>query len=172
MTNPVAPIFALSTPNAFKSPAYAEIEGQLSPADRMSDVVAKFRRECCGMISTTKARVSIETKDPSRKPYTNVTGNYAVLHAKLSRPFRDQFTPEKLQQTFKAFADAHVDFDIVVAKPPVPTDAARIDDEGRLLLRGYFDTQPSHVHYDLAFILSEGEWKVIKLHVNVKKVDE
>jgi hypothetical protein len=24
----------------------------------------------------------------------NVTGNYAVLHAKLSKPFRDQFTPD------------------------------------------------------------------------------
>jgi hypothetical protein len=102
----------------------------------------------------------------------NVTGNYAVLHGKLSKPFRDQFTPEKLAQTFKPFADAHVDFAVVVAKPPVATDAVQIDDDGRLVLRGYFDTQPSRVHYDLAFILSEGEWKLIKLNVNVKKADE
>ena len=102
----------------------------------------------------------------------NVTENYAVLHAKLSKPFRDQFTPEKLKQTFKPFADAHVDFAVVVAKPPVPTDAVQIDDDGRLVLRGYFDTQPSRVHYDLAFILSEGEWKLIKLNVNVKKPGE
>jgi hypothetical protein len=102
----------------------------------------------------------------------NVTGNYAVLHAKLSKPFRDQFSPEKLKQTFKPFADAHVDFDVVVAKPPVPTEAVRVDDGGRLLLRGYFDTQPSRVHYDLAFILSEGEWKLIRLNVNVKKAGE
>jgi hypothetical protein len=101
----------------------------------------------------------------------NVTGNYAVLHAKLSKPFRDQFTPEKLKQAFKPFADAHVDFDVVVAKPPVPTDAVRIDDDGRLVLRGYFDTQPSRVHYDLAFVMSEGEWKLIKLNVNVKAGD-
>jgi hypothetical protein len=98
----------------------------------------------------------------------NVTGNYAVLHAKLSKPFRDQFPPEKLKQAFKPFADAHIDFDVVVAKPPVPTEAVRIDDDGRLLLRGYFDTQPSRVHYDLAFVMSEGEWKLIKLNVNVK----
>jgi hypothetical protein len=102
----------------------------------------------------------------------NVTGNYAVLHAKLSKPFRDQFPPEKLKQTFKPFAYAHIDFDVVVAKPPVATDAVRIDDDGRLLLRGYFDTQPSRVHYDLAFILSEGEWKLIRLNVNVKKAGE
>jgi hypothetical protein len=98
----------------------------------------------------------------------NVTGNYTVLHAKTSKPFRDQFTPEKLKQAFKAFADAHIDFDVVVAKPPVPTDAVRIDDDGRLVLRGYFDTQPSRVHYDLAFVISEGKWKLITLNVNVK----
>jgi hypothetical protein len=102
----------------------------------------------------------------------NVTGNYAVLHAKLSKPFRDQFPPEKLKQTFKPFADAHVDFDVVVAKPPVPTEAVRVDDDGRLLLRGYFDTRPSRVHYDLAFVMSEGEWKLIRLNVNVKKAAE
>jgi hypothetical protein len=99
----------------------------------------------------------------------NVTGNYTVLHAKLSKPFRDQFTPDKLKETFKPFADAHIDFDIVVAKPPVPAAEAKVDDDGRLALRGYFDTQPSRVHYDLAFIMSEGEWKLIKLNVNVKK---
>ena len=102
----------------------------------------------------------------------NLTGNYAVLHAKLSNPFRDQIPPEKLKQTFKPFVDAHVDFDVVVAKPPVPTEAVRVDDDGRLLLRGYFDTQPSRVHYDLAFIMSEGEWKLIRLNVNVKKLGQ
>jgi hypothetical protein len=102
----------------------------------------------------------------------NVTGNYAVLHAKLSKPFRDQFTPDKLKQAFKPFADAHIDFDVVVAKPPVATDEVQIDDDGRLILRGYFDTRPSRVHYDLAFVMSEGEWKLIKLNVNVKRAGE
>jgi hypothetical protein len=102
----------------------------------------------------------------------NVTGNYSVLHAKMSKPFRDQFTPEKLKEAFKAFVDQHIDFDIVVAKPPVPTEAVKVDDDGRLALRGYFDTKPSRVHYDLAFIMSEGEWKLIKLNVDVKKAPE
>ena len=97
----------------------------------------------------------------------NVTGNYAVLHAKLSKPFRDQFPPEKLKETFKPFAT--IDFDIIAAKPPIPAETAKVDDDGRLMLRGYFDTQPSRVSYDLAFIMSEGEWKLIKLNVNVRK---
>lgn len=98
----------------------------------------------------------------------NVTGNYTVLHAKLSKPFRDQFSPEKLQQTFKPFADAHIDFDLIVARPIVPTSEAQINSDGVLMLRGYFDTTPSRVTYDLDFIRSEGEWKLSKLNVRVK----
>lgn len=102
----------------------------------------------------------------------NVTGNYTVLHAKLSKPFRDQFPPDKLKESFKAFVEAHIDFDLIVAKPPVAAEETKVDDEGRLRLRGYFDTRPSRVNYNLAFIRSEGEWKLISLHVDVKKPEE
>ncbi len=101
----------------------------------------------------------------------NVTGNYAVFHAKLSKPFRDQFPPEKLAATFKEFRDKRIDFDIIAAKRPISTDEPRISDNGTLALKGYFDTTPSRVNYDLAFIMSDGEWKLIKVDVDVKKPD-
>jgi hypothetical protein len=102
----------------------------------------------------------------------NVTGNYAVFHAKLSKPFRDQFPPEKLAATFKEFRDKHIDFDLIAAKKPIGTDEPKVDDRGVLMLKGYFDTTPSRVNYDLAFIMSEGEWKLIKINVDVKKPDK
>jgi len=101
----------------------------------------------------------------------NVTGNYAVLHAKLSKPFRDQFPPEKLAEVFKGFRDQHIDFDLIAAKPPIAAGEAKIEDDGRLVLKGYFDTTPSRVNYDLAFVMSDGEWKLIRLNVDVKKPD-
>ena len=101
----------------------------------------------------------------------NVTGNYSVLHAKLSKPFRDQFTPEKLAAVFKEFRDKRIDFDIIAAKKPINIEEPKVGDNGVLSIRGYFDTTPSRVNYDLAFILSDGEWKLIKIDVNVKKPD-
>jgi hypothetical protein len=101
----------------------------------------------------------------------NVTGNYAVLHAKLSKPFRDQFPPEKLSDIFKEFRDKHIDFDIVAAKKPMSVEEPKISDNGILAIKGYFDTTPSRVNYDLAFIMSDGEWKLIKINVDVKKPD-
>lgn len=101
----------------------------------------------------------------------NVTGNYDVLHAKLSKPFRDQFPPERLKEAFKAFADNHVDFKIVAAKTPIAKEEPTVSDKGVLSLYGHFDTTPSHVYYELEFIMSDGEWKPIKINVNIRKPD-
>ncbi len=99
----------------------------------------------------------------------NLTGNYSVLHARLAKPFRDQFNPEKLKQAFKGFADQKVDLGIIAAKQPVATTPSSIDKRGALVVRGYFDTAPSKVIYELDFVPSEDEWKPIMIHVNVKK---
>jgi hypothetical protein len=101
----------------------------------------------------------------------NVTGKYAVLHAKVSKPFRDQFPPEKLAEIFKEFRDKHIDFDIIAAKKPINAEEPKVSDNGVLSIKGYFDTTPSRVNYDLAFVLSDGEWKLIKIDVNLKKPD-
>jgi len=102
----------------------------------------------------------------------NITGNYAVLHAKLAKPFRDQFTPDQLKQAFKTFADQKVDWGLIATKPPIPTSEAKIDSRGALQLRGYFDTKPSRLSYELDFVPSEGELKPLKLNVNVKPPNE
>jgi hypothetical protein len=98
----------------------------------------------------------------------NLTGNYAVLQAKLAKPFRDQFSPERLKGVFKDFAEKKIDFGLIAAKPPVATSESVIDKRGALILRGYFDTTPSRVIYELDFLPSEGARKPIKLNVDLK----
>ena len=99
----------------------------------------------------------------------NVTGNYAVLNAKLSKPFREQFPPERLKEVFKEFATKHIDIAVIAAKAPIPSQDPTVTDDGVLKLYGYFDTSPSRVNYQLEFILSDGEWKAIKINVDLKK---
>jgi hypothetical protein len=53
-------------------------------------------------------------------------------------------------------------------KPPVATTPSKIDERGALVLRGYFDTSPNRVTYELDFIPSETEWKLLTINVNVK----
>jgi hypothetical protein len=97
----------------------------------------------------------------------NVTGNYSVLHAKLSKPFRDQFSAERLKETFREFADKHVDYDIIAAYKPVYGKLPVVDDDGKLLVEGYFPTEPKRLNFKLDFIPSDGEWKLIRVKVDV-----
>jgi len=97
-----------------------------------------------------------------------VSGNYTVLHAKLAKPFREQFDPDRLKQAFKSFADQKIDMAAISAAPPVASGDAQIDDRGALLLRGRFEVGRSRVTYELDFVQSEGEWKPLGLNVNFK----
>ena len=101
----------------------------------------------------------------------NVTGNYTVLHAKLAKPFRDTFNPDKLKEAFKSFVEKKIDWDLIAARSPIATSEAKIDSRGALNLRGYFDTKPSRVTYELDFLPSEGEWKPVMLNVRLKPIE-
>ena len=98
----------------------------------------------------------------------NITGNYAVLHAKVSKPFRDQFPAEKLKEAFKDFATKSIVLDAIANLPAVSTVPAKIDDDGILTLIGYFDTKPKQVKYRLRFVPSDLEWKLIGINVDVQ----
>jgi opacity protein-like surface antigen len=97
----------------------------------------------------------------------NVTTNYTVLHAKMSKPFRDQFPPDKMKVVFKDFSEKHINIASIAAKTPVPDQPATINDDGVLTLQGHFDTSPKALKYVLGYIMSDGEWKPIRLKVDI-----
>jgi hypothetical protein len=102
----------------------------------------------------------------------NITGNYTVFHARLAKPFREQFTPEKLRDVFRSFSDQGIDVEIIAALKPTLTDEPQVDDRGALLLRGYFETSPNRVTFVLDYVQSDGDWKLININVKVKPPGE
>ncbi|MCK9915311.1 hypothetical protein MXD81_39745 [Microbacteriaceae bacterium K1510] len=100
----------------------------------------------------------------------DLTKDYSVLHARLAKPWREQTSPDKLKEIFKAFADQQINYAMIVSMRPVSQEV-KVDDHGVLHIRGYFETAPNRVYYDLLFMQSEDEWKPLKLAVNLKKPD-
>lgn len=94
--------------------------------------------------------------------------NFTVLHAKISKPFRDQFPPEKLRTVFKDLVEKHAVFDAIVASPIIAEEDAKIDEKGVLRLKGRFDTTPKKVKYQLGFIPSEGQWKLSGVAIDIE----
>ena len=97
----------------------------------------------------------------------NLTGNYEVFHARLSKPFQQLFSPRDLRKAFKEFADKSIDLDIVAALTPIYATPPSVDHQGKLLLKGYFATEPTRVNFDMDFIPSDGEWRLLRIHVHV-----
>src|SRR5260221_983994 len=79
----------------------------------------------------------------------NLTGDYRVFHARLSEPFRKQYPPDRLKATFKEFGDKNVDIDIVTAMVPTYDQPPYIDADGKLIVRGFFPTEPSRVSFQM-----------------------
>ena len=77
-----------------------------------------------------------------------------------------------MQETFKSFAEQQIDFDVIAAYKPVYDPAASVDGDGRLIVKGYFPTEPTRVLFDLAFIPSDGEWKLISIHVKTERAPQ
>jgi hypothetical protein len=94
--------------------------------------------------------------------------NFTVFHAKISKPFRDQFPPERLKAIFKDLVDKHAVFDAVVAKPIIADEEAKIDEKGVLRLKGHFETSPKQVKYQLGFIPSDGAWKLSGVTIDIE----
>jgi hypothetical protein len=97
----------------------------------------------------------------------NLTGDYRVFHARLSEPFRKQYTPDRLKATFKEFNEKNVDIDIVTAMTPTYEQPPYVDSEGKLIVRGFFPTEPSRVSFEMDFVSAEGDWKLIRINVKV-----
>src|SRR5262245_12844290 len=97
----------------------------------------------------------------------NLTGNYTVFHAKLSKPFREQFSPDRLKESFKEFNDKRIDIDVVAAFRPTYTQPPSVDGDGKLLVKGFFPTEPVRVNFELDFIPSDAEWKLVRIHVKL-----
>jgi hypothetical protein len=98
----------------------------------------------------------------------NLTGDYSVLRAKSSKPFRDKFDEGKLKEIFKDFVDKKVDISIVAIKPAIPSADGAIDKNSVLKLSGSFATQPKILKYELEYSVSEGVWKTYGIHVSTE----
>jgi hypothetical protein len=94
--------------------------------------------------------------------------NFTVLHAKISKPFREQFPPDKLRAVFKDLVEKRAVFDALVAQKMIPDEDAKIDEQGVLKLKGRFQTAPKQVKYQLGFIESEGAWKLSGITIDIE----
>lgn len=89
-----------------------------------------------------------------------VTNNFSVLRGLGTPQFQNANSPQALAQTFSPFRQNGLDISRVVIYTPILQDPPVVDGEGRLRLKGYYNTTPSRVLFDLTFLPASGKWKL------------
>jgi hypothetical protein len=86
----------------------------------------------------------------------------------ISSLWQNQFTTEQLNQAFKSITDAQADWSVLDTVAPVLLPDVKIDENGVLLLKGLYSTQPNQVQFEQKYIYEGTAWKLIGFSVQAK----
>jgi len=86
----------------------------------------------------------------------------------VSQMWQQQFTPEKFEQSFGMMYDKGVDLTMLENLEPEIEPVSALGENGELVLKGQFPTQPSQVHFEQKFIYEGLGWKLFGFHINIK----
>lgn len=87
----------------------------------------------------------------------------------ISNLWQKQFTTEQLNQAYKAVIDSGANWAALNNVEPVLSSEAIIDNNGVLVLTGFYPTTPSRVYFEQKYIYEGVAWKLIGFHIQVKR---
>jgi hypothetical protein len=94
--------------------------------------------------------------------------DFREFHGWAATLWQRQTTPEALAEAFKPLIDQGADLSVVEGKIPEFTGRPSIDGSGRLVLEGFFPTEPTRVGFTLKYIREAPEWKIIGINVRLE----
>ncbi|MEY2494649.1 MAG: hypothetical protein QOJ45_1141 [Verrucomicrobiota bacterium] len=95
--------------------------------------------------------------------------NFDSFHQQLGTIWRKEVTPEKLQEIFQSFIDKDVDISPIKKVQPKFETKPAINDDGMLVLKGSYPTQPSKVVFTLKYVYETESWKLVGINVVLTK---
>ena len=98
----------------------------------------------------------------------NLTGNYTVLRDLSSPGFRERNSCADLAAIFENLRKQKIDLSPTVLIDPVLA-RPKLNDEGLLLLKGYFPSEPVRINFELMYLKSAtGGWMIHGVSINTE----
>ena len=102
------------------------------------------------------------------------SGDFSELYQSASSDFRSTYTEDEIKTAFKSYTDKKRVV-VPVLKKVATTDAeftvaplTRLEKGVKILMaKGKFPTKPYSVRYDYEYVMRDGEWKLLKLVINI-----
>lgn len=97
------------------------------------------------------------------------TKNFDSFYGKIAKLWQAQTTSAKLKEIFQAFIAQDADISSIEEVEPVFDSKPAIDNDGFLVLKGSYPTQPSQVFFELKYVYEDETWELVGINVNLKK---
>ncbi len=98
----------------------------------------------------------------------NLTGNYTVLRDLGSPAFQAMNSAARLTEAFADLRQRRLDFSPVLFFDPKLVREPALDAAGRLRLRGFIETRPEQINFDMLFEKIGGDWRLFGLAVQMQ----
>lgn len=94
--------------------------------------------------------------------------SFENFYGRIAELWRQETTPEKLQEIFQSFIDKKINIAQIAKLEPAFDEPPAINADGFLVAKGSYATEPSKVFFELKYVDQDGAWKLIGINVNVK----
>jgi len=84
---------------------------------------------------------------------------------RLSPQFQKQFTLEKFTGIFQTFIDKGYDISNIAKSEPIFDSPPALDNDGLLVLKGHYPSQPNKVTFKLTYAYESSAWKIMGINV-------
>lgn len=98
----------------------------------------------------------------------NATGNYTVLRDLGSPEFLAGNSAARLTEAFSDLRRRKLDFSPILFFDPKLVRQPSLDEAGRLRLRGFIETRPEQINFDMLFQNVQGDWRLFGLAVEMQ----
>jgi hypothetical protein len=102
------------------------------------------------------------------------SGDFSAMHANASQDFQSTYSVEEMETAFKSYTEKKKVVAPIFSKiPSMSADFSsppglRTEKSLKILMaKGEFNTKPYKTRFDFEYVMRGGEWKLLKLIVNV-----
>lgn len=98
--------------------------------------------------------------------------NFDKFHEQISNVWKKEVTSEQLLKIFAALVEQKIDLSGITKLEAMFEPAPAINEDGHLVVNGWYPTKPRKVAFALKFLYESEAWKLIGIRVKPYSVDE
>ena len=96
------------------------------------------------------------------------TKSFESFYGKIAKLWQKEATPEQLLEIFQSFIDKEINIAPIAKLEPTFEGTPAINEDGFLVIKGSYPTQPSKVSFQLKYVYEDESWKLVGINVQVK----